>query len=129
MRKIRIISTPPGEAPEEIRKAWVGLVLPLARFRPRRKTWGAGVLTGPKTQLGFLAAVASGRLKRQIVYVAVGRIAVDTLATHSPGAAEWWRNHASHLLRRGWRLCFPAEVCEEVHDRVQSSVSAKAGSQ
>ena len=27
---IRIIAVPPGEAPEEIRRAWVGLVLPLA---------------------------------------------------------------------------------------------------
>jgi hypothetical protein len=114
--KIRIISTPPGEAPEDIRKAWVGLVLPLARFRPRRETWTSGVLTGPRSLLGFLAAALSGRLKRQVVYNVSGRVAIDALAAHSPYAASWWRQNAAHVPRRGWLLGFPAEVCEEVHE-------------
>jgi hypothetical protein len=28
---VRIVRTPPGEAPEEIRRAWVGVELPLRR--------------------------------------------------------------------------------------------------
>jgi hypothetical protein len=128
MRRIRIISTPPGEAPEDIRKAWVGLVLPLSRFRPRRKTWGAGVLTGPKTLFGFLTAAVSGRLQPQVVYVVVGHIAVDILATHSPDAAAWWREHAPHVLRRGWRLCFAAEVCEEITGSMSSTNQGIPGS-
>ncbi|MGD0057959.1 MAG: hypothetical protein ABSD58_00935 [Verrucomicrobiia bacterium] len=122
VRKIRIIRTPPGEAPEDIRKAWVGLVLPLSRFRPRRTAWSAGVLTGPKTLFGYLTAVVSGRLQPQVVYVVVGHVAVDVLATESPEAAAWWREHAPHILRPGWRLTFPAEVCEEVVDDGQTQV-------
>ena len=114
--KIRIINTPPGEAPEDIRKAWVGLVLPLPRFRPRRETWTSGVLSGPRSHLGFLGAVLSGRLRRQVVYSVIGQVAIDALATHSPHAASWWRQNAAHVLRRGWRLGFPAEVCEEVRE-------------
>jgi hypothetical protein len=114
--KIRIISTPPGEAPEDIRRAWVWLVLPLAGFRPRRKTWTSGVLTGPRSHLSFLAAALSGRLKRQVVYNVSGRVAIDALATRSPQAARWWRQNAAHVLRRGWLLGFPAEVCEEVYE-------------
>jgi hypothetical protein len=114
--KIRVINTPPGEAPEDIRRAWVGLVLPLAGFRPRQKTWTSGVLIGPRSHLGFLAAALSGRLKRQVVYNVIGRVAIDALAAHSPQAAAWWRQNAAHVLRRGWRLGFPAEVCEEVHE-------------
>ena len=28
--KIKIVTTPPGEAPKKVRDAWVGLTLPLA---------------------------------------------------------------------------------------------------
>ncbi len=52
MAAIKIISTPPGEAPLHIREAWVELVLPLA-VPPVRSVWiVGGVLTGPKTALG-----------------------------------------------------------------------------
>jgi hypothetical protein len=30
MKRVRIVQIPSGEAPEHIRKAWVGLTLPLA---------------------------------------------------------------------------------------------------
>src|SRR5688572_15600413 len=47
---VRIISTPPGEAPEEIRRAWVGLVVPLsARHGTGPRSYRAfGVLTAPR---------------------------------------------------------------------------------
>jgi hypothetical protein len=70
--RIRIVKIPPGEAPEEIRKAWVGLVLPLSGFHPCRKSYAGEVLTGPKTWLAFLAAAISGRLKQQAIYTVVG---------------------------------------------------------
>ncbi|HEY7315037.1 MAG TPA: hypothetical protein VH643_37170 [Gemmataceae bacterium] len=45
---VRIIATPPGEAPEEIRQAWLGLELPLAAGEtgPHNVPTG-GVLSGP----------------------------------------------------------------------------------
>ena len=49
--EIRIISAPPGEAPDHIRAAWIGLVLPIAvpgaRYLPT-----VGVLSRPKSRFG-----------------------------------------------------------------------------
>jgi hypothetical protein len=39
MASIRITKVPAGEAPEEIRRAWVGLVLPLADDEARRENF------------------------------------------------------------------------------------------
>jgi hypothetical protein len=99
---VRITQTPPGEAPEEIRRAWVGIDLPLRRGaswpRPQQSL---GVLTGraPEVMTGFLVD---------------GNKAIDALASHAPEAADWWRQHAPHVVRRGFRLFFPVEVCERV---------------
>src|SRR5579871_3824738 len=76
-REIRIIAIPPGEAPEEVRRAWVGLVLPLAkRARGPLLARGFGVLTGQR-ELTHGYAVRS-------------RQAVEILSRHAPEAAEWW---------------------------------------
>jgi hypothetical protein len=97
---IRIIAAPPGEAPEEIRQEWIGVELPLAPGEPLPKIESTvGVLTGQST------GVASG-------YLVEGNKAVALLAAHSPTAAEWWREAAPHILVPGYKLSFPAEVCE-----------------
>lgn len=99
---IRITNTPPGEAPEEIRRAWVGSVLHVHPNAPGlRRSVGAGVLTGESANLteGYWVDAA---------------VAVATLATFRPDAAAWWRTNASHLLAPGGCLVFPAEVCELV---------------
>ena len=43
-RWIRIIATPPGEAPEHIRAAWVGLALPLASEETEPETYATEVV-------------------------------------------------------------------------------------
>src|SRR5262245_4386339 len=46
-RRVRIIDTPEGEAPDHIRRAWIGLELPLARGeRGPRRRHAHGVLSG-----------------------------------------------------------------------------------
>ncbi len=68
--KIRITSTPPGEAPEHIRQAWVGLVLPVhEHYNGPQTRLGVGVLTGPRTWLGVLLGILTGRAKRATGYV------------------------------------------------------------
>ena len=53
VERVRIIGTPPGEAPEEVRRAWVGMVLPLAPGQSGSTAGRSfGVLTGPKTFFG-----------------------------------------------------------------------------
>ncbi|HVS39553.1 MAG TPA: hypothetical protein VMS17_28610 [Gemmataceae bacterium] len=97
---VRIIQTPPGEAPDDIRRAWVGVELPLrpGEGQPRRmESVGAVSNEGP--------AVADG-------YIVDGASAVNALAAQSPEAAAWWRQNAPHVVAPGYRLFFPAEVCE-----------------
>ena len=97
---LRIIRTPPGEAPEHIRQAWVGAKLPLRRWEKepdRHLTVGAVSKRGPEMAMG---------------YGVDGRAAVKALASHAPDAAAWWRKHAPHVIAPGYRLWFPCDVCE-----------------
>jgi hypothetical protein len=97
---LRIVRTPHGEAPEEIRRAWVGVELPLRRSE-----------TEPGTHLteGILSR---GDLVSAAGYAVDGRAAVKALESHAPEAAAWWRKYAPHVLSRGYRFLFPSDVCE-----------------
>ncbi len=117
---IRIIATPPGEAPESVRQAWVGLVLPTVG--PLRTYITAGVLSGPRTALGTLIGVFTGRCKFVPGYLVEAPAAVAILAKADLEAAEWWRVSTPHLLVKGHPFVFPAPVCqEELLDGSQSS--------
>jgi hypothetical protein len=99
---LRIVQVPPGEAPEEIRRAWVGIELPLtkANAEPRRvDSTGAVTLA--------LTGIATG-------YVVDGRKAVQALEPIAPEAALWWRKNAPHVVRSGYQLLFPVNVCEKL---------------
>jgi len=114
-RKVRIIAVPPGEAPEDVRRCWVGLELPLAAGESGpRPANSFGVLSGPRTPSESLARVAGGESRRQYGYVIDARTAVDILARHAPEAAAWWEREAPHCLQPGRKFLFHAEVCEEV---------------
>ncbi len=109
---IRIIATPPGEAPEEIRRAWVGVRIPLPLFLGHAKDWrSAGVLTGPKSLLERLSALWSGRFERRRGYAVSVTEAISALEAVHPGAATWWREHTPHAIKPGKAFVFAADVC------------------
>ena len=115
MGSVRIIDVPPGEAPLEIRKAWVGLVLPLAGNRVQaRKLPIAGVLTGPKNLFASLLRVFGGQRSFSTGYAVETRAAIDILEKADPRAAAWWRENAPHLLAPWRHFVFAAECCELV---------------
>jgi hypothetical protein len=97
-----IVRTPPGEAPEEIRRAWVGIELPLRRGETEPSAFQT---VGVVSHQG--AEMSTG-------YAVRGRAAVDALASLSPEAAAWWRENAPHVVARGYRLWFPSDVCQRV---------------
>jgi hypothetical protein len=99
---LRIVRTPSGEAPEEIRRAWVGVELPLRRGETK---------PGAHQTVGVLSHQAPEMITG---YAVDGRAAVKVLASHSSEAAAWWREHAPHVLAPGYRLWFPCEVCDLV---------------
>ena len=97
-QSVRIVATPGGEAPLNIREAWVGLTLPLAYPNPHTvETTGALSLTRQPPRVGYLVE---------------GRQALNILAGKAPQAARWWLEQASHVVEAGYCLVFSAEVCE-----------------
>jgi hypothetical protein len=95
-KEVRIVAVSPGPAPEEVRKAWVGLVVPL----------GPGE-TGPRP-----APTATGEEK--VGYVVDSARALQILAAHAPEAALWWKRNAPAYYQPGRSILFPPEVCQEV---------------
>jgi hypothetical protein len=110
---VQIIGIPPGEAPEDVRRCWVGLALPLAIEGPRSRL-GYGVLTGPRGLGDMIRHFVAGKFVRQDGYIVDASVAVDILEAHAPHAAQWWRKNAPHAIRPGRRFIFAAEVCREV---------------
>jgi hypothetical protein len=111
MATIRIVSTPPGEAPLEIRQAWIGLVLPLHRPTPKT-TFSFGVLSGPKSFFEIIWAIVTGRADKSTVYLVNAKTAIESLEITRPEAAAWWRENAPHLLEPHRIFGFTSTACE-----------------
>lgn len=102
---IRVVSVPPGEAPESVRRAWVGLDLPLLPGQDKIKLH-------PSFQ------VLSGEEAHPVPSYAVdGQAAVRVLRAAHPEAAEWWQVNAKWVMEPGAQFVFPATVCERLDDR------------
>lgn len=100
-RQVRIVAVSPGPAPEEVRRAWVGLTVPLAagETEPRPvRTTGTG--------------------EEKVGYVVDSHRALKVLEAHAPAAAAWWKKNAPGYLLPGRALLFPPEVCELVEGPV-----------
>lgn len=97
---IRIIATPPGFAPEEIRKAWIGLELPVATpqdFTDNPPEWNE---IGTENLGGYIV------LKSKAVHI---------LRDHNQTlAADFWDS-----LGKGLFLRFSRDVCEPLETPVQ----------
>jgi hypothetical protein len=96
-REVRIVGVSPGPAPEEVRRAWVGLIVPLALGE-----------TGPRQ------VKTAGNGEEKVGYVVDSQRALQVLAAHAPAAAAWWKRNAPDYLQPGRALLFPPEVCQEV---------------
>jgi hypothetical protein len=96
-REVRIVAVPPGPAPEEVRRAWVGLVLPLGPAE-----------TGPRP------IRTTGTGEEKVSYVVDAARALQILAAHAPEAALWWKRNAPAYSQPGRALLFSPEACQEV---------------
>lgn len=114
--RIRIIAPPPGEAPLEIRQAWVGMLLPVPPGRAGRpRSWRVfGVLTGPRNWWKELIRILKGESRNEPGYAVNAREAVTLLEAKDPAAAAWWRSNTPHVMTGSRYFVFAAEVCEEV---------------
>ena len=96
MSSIRIVSTPPGQAPEWVRKQWVGVEIPLAEQKS-----------------GGIQMVARGGKPENTGGYQVDTIkAVEALQKKSPRAAKWWEENVP--LAAIPQLVFSKDACELV---------------
>ena len=111
--KVRIVSTPAGEAPLHIREAWSGLELPVSQGSLVYYL-GQGILTGAWSWVGRLFALLRGRVNVGFGYPVIGAEAIAVLERSNPDAAKWWRENAAHVLQPGRVLVFRAESCAPI---------------
>lgn len=78
---IKIVKVPDGEAPEEIRKAWVGLILPCH----------PDVGHNDDREKGALSCKENAR--NRYGYAVRQRDAIELLGYKNPAAAQWWKDH------------------------------------
>ena len=92
MDSIKIIATPPGQAPEEVRQQWVGLTIPLAQ--QEKGGFQMGVLGGTANNLGG--------------YQVLSKDSFALLLAKSLTAYLWFAENAFF----GSHLVFARAVCE-----------------
>lgn len=113
---VRIVRPPSGEAPLWVREAWVGLTLPLKEASLRTLP-SIGVLSGPKSSLGWLWTSLTGAPVTVTGYLTSAAEAIEILAKSRPEAAKWWRENAPKFLREEAEFLFEAPACERVELR------------
>lgn len=94
---------PEGEAPEWVRKEWIGLRLPLYCY-VSRTNYAQGVVTGNKVPCG------SG-------YSVIAIDALNILSPKSPGAVEWWKETSIYKEQgiTGYVLIFNEGACQIIN--------------
>ena len=111
---VRIVRAPIGEAPLWVREAWIGCELPLRD--PRERTIPTvGVLSWPRSLLGWILAKWKGRIVVETGYLVDAAIAVDRLSALRPDAADWWRAHCAWALEKKRTFLFDTPACEPMH--------------
>jgi hypothetical protein len=91
MFHIMIVKIPRGEAPEHIRRAWLGLVLPCIGKSTSESA--QGVLTGKTVNYG-----------KKFYYVP-HTPALSALEQVDPQAAEWWKAHGYPMPDTVFTFC------------------------
>jgi hypothetical protein len=98
--KIVITSVPIGEAPLDIRAAWVGLELPVKNREPISVS-GEGVIT-------------RSTMSAEWGYVVDAPAALHLLMAHHHDAAKWWLTTRGELCRSGAEFVFRDVECTKI---------------
>ncbi|MFA6554675.1 MAG: hypothetical protein WCS89_04195 [Candidatus Paceibacterota bacterium] len=96
MSAIKIVSTPPGQAPEWVRQEWIGAVIPLPK----------------QSSVGIQVGARGGKPQNLGGYQVETTEAMKELGKKSPEAVKWWEGNVP--LKAIPRLVFSRDVCELV---------------
>jgi hypothetical protein len=106
---VEIIGVPKGDAPEWVRQAWVGTLLPLMPGREEpQEVATSGVVSRKITSTGDMPYWVDGK------YAVLTDEAIAILQRQAPQAAAWWRTNVPHLLGKGRALAFETAVCRKI---------------
>ncbi len=100
MPRIRIIAIPPDQAPEDIRKGWIGCEF--SAESPDEPFPGArcGIREGsPQNVRGYIVNATT---------------AFDELRRHSKHSYDWWEINGFVMFFAGKSLVFPEDVCQVI---------------
>ena len=113
-RLLRILRTPEGAAPEHVRRAWVGLELPL---HDEREFLVQSVLDAERVRSRWqvLWWRITGRLRRQRGWSVFIVDALAALERERPLEASWWRQNSPHVNTPGQVFVFDTG-CGEIVD-------------
>lgn len=127
MPDIRTVAVPPGIAPLEVRRTWVGLRLPVASVgkQGRVRAPSTGGVQGRQTFGGWIGVWVRNGLRFDTYYAVEGTSAIDILSETQPEAAAWYRENQPNLLRSGTLMGFPVEVCQEEATLVAPSPTSR----
>ena len=98
--KILVFDTPPGDAPEDIRKAWNGLILPIAQLK--------------QTPGQLFIHTHDSKLENVGGYAVFWKPAIKALRRKNRRAAKWWTNEISDFGTDDGFFSFSRNVCAEV---------------
>ena len=107
---VRIVKRPLGEAPENIRDAWISLLLPVDPRYPHLINCKVGGVLSIQKPFPARPEEVDGPSMRG--YLVNAMAAINLLEESSPSAAAWWRLNTPFLLRAGQMLHFDEECCE-----------------
>lgn len=120
MKYIRVTETPPGDAPEVVRAAWVGLCIPLAEIAHPQPNWWSvyGIKENPSGLFYKMKRLLGLTLDEQPWHGYLVEVlpAIAVLHIANPVAAEWWQRNTPHLFKNGQTLVFPSSCCIEILD-------------
>jgi len=102
---IRILATPAGEAPEDVRQAWVGLEIPLSPGETKAR------------RIPAVEVLSNQPARSQAYFLVPAFWAIARLEAADARAAAWWKENVPKVLVPGYQLAFPEEACERLAPR------------
>jgi len=116
MPLIEITSLPPGDAPSEVRAAWIGLRLKIATGNLEPQVYYvSGIHTrfdGWLWRLALRLRIYRPFLEKMVGYAIELMPAVWVLEQAGQvSAAMWWCENTPHLVKPGQMVIFPSSCC------------------
>jgi hypothetical protein len=76
----------------------------------------SGVLSGPKTAIGFFFGRLFGKTELVSGYAVNSRVAIEILENNHQETAHWWKENTTFYSNEEQAFIFDEEACEVYHE-------------